>query len=135
MKQRLINVLKWILITFGVLFVLQALVVVGIILGIKGFNNADYTITKNTNKNLKQMQPIINFAENYRLKNGKYPKSIEGVKIKPDLYFKYETTNNDDCYSITTKNKKDNLTRQYQHCATNNANSNSSTESYVEFTN
>lgn len=135
MKQRLMNVLKWLLVAFGILFLIQLLIVIGVILGIKGFSNLDYSINKHSNKNLKPIQPIINYAQDYRLKHGKYPDTIEGIRIKPDLYFKYETSSNNACFSVTTKSKKDNLTRQYQRCSINSDNSNSSSESYVEYSN
>ena len=137
MKERLINVLKWLLITFGVLFLIQILIVIGFVLGLKGFWNNEFSYKNNYNKNLKEMKPIINYAENYKLKNGEYPEKIENVKIKPDLYFNYETSNNNECYTIKIKPKKadkKDLIKKYQHCSTSSENINSNTQSYIEYT-
>ncbi len=134
MKERLLNVLKWLLIALGAIFLIQLLVVAGVIVGVKNFSETNFNFASATNKNLKDMQPLINYVENYKAKNDKYPERIQNVKIKPNLYYKYELNKDGNCYTITTNSKKDNLTRQYQHCSTKEPNSKTSSESYVEFT-
>lgn len=132
MKERLFNVLKWFLIALGVLFLIQMLIMTGVFIGIRNFTEPNITSASN-NKNLKDMQPIINYVENYMEKNNKYPQSIQNVKIKPDLYFKYEVNKDGNCYTITTNSKKDTISKQYQHCSIQDGNSKSSSESYIEF--
>lgn len=135
MKERLINIIKWFLIILGVIFLIQILIVLGAVIGISKFANSDMNINKNTSLKLKQMQPVINYAQDYYNKNGKYPVEIDNVKLNKNLEYKYETSKDLNCYTITTKDKKSNTTKQYQHCSTKSENSNSSSESYVEYSN
>ena len=132
MKERLTNVIKWFLMILGGLFLLQLLIGFGIILGFAGFASADLDFL-NKDKKLKPVQPIIKYVEDYRQKNGKYPEKIEGIKLKKDLEYKYETTKDGNCYTITIKTKKDNLKKQYQYCMLDDENASSKSESYVEY--
>lgn len=132
MKKRLTNVIKWLLMVLGALFLLQLILVFGAILGITSFANADLDFL-NTDKKLKPIDPIIKYVEDYRQKNGKYPENIEGIKLKKNLEYKYETTKDRNCYTITIKSKKDNLKKQYQYCSLDSENSSSKSESYVEY--
>lgn len=132
MKERLTNVIKWALMALGVLFLLQLILAFGMILGITSFANADLDFL-NTDKKLKPVEPIIKYVEEYKKENGKYPDKIEGVKLKKNLEYKYETTKDGNCYTITIKSKKDNLKKQYQYCSLDDKNSSSKSESYVEY--
>ena len=133
MKERLINVIKWFLMILGVLFLMQLLVGFGIILGVVGFANADLDFL-NQDKKTKSIEPIIEYVEQYREQNGKYPSEVENIKLKKGLEYKYELTHDGNCYEITTKSKKDNLKRQYQYCIMDSQNASSKSESYVEYT-
>lgn len=132
MKERLINVIKVFLMILGGLFLLQLLIGFGVVLGLVGFANADLDFL-NTDKKIKPVEPIIKYAEDYRIKNGKYPEKIEGVKLRKNLEYKYETTKDGNCYTITIKSKKDNLKKQYQYCMLDNEKASSKSESYVEY--
>jgi len=133
MKERLINVIKWFFIILGVLFFVQLLLVLGAIVGINNFAKADFNVVGNQNQKIKEIQPIINYAENYRKENGKYPEKVENIKVKKNLNYKYEISKDGNCYTISTKTEKNNTTRQYQRCKVDSNNSASSTESYIEF--
>ena len=132
MKKRLTNVIKWLLMVLGALFLLQLILVFGAVLGITSFANADLNFI-NSDKKLKPVEPIIKYVEDYRTQNGKYPDKIQGVKLKKNLEYKYETTKDGNCYTITIKSKKDNLKKQYQYCSLDSENSSSKSESYVEY--
>ena len=132
MKERLTNVIKCFLMILGVLFLIQLILGIGAILGIVGFAHADLDFL-NTDKKLKPVQPIIKYVEDYRAQNGKYPEKVEGIKLKKNLEYKYETTKDGNCYTITIKSKKDNLKKQYQYCMLDGENSSSKSESYVEY--
>ncbi len=135
MKERFLNVIKWFFIVLGVLFLMQLLIVIGAFIGFSNFAKADINTFNNTNSKIKDIQPIINYVEDYRIKNGKYPEKVENIKTKKKLNYKYEISKDANCYTITTKKEKENLTSQYQHCQVTSENSNSSSESYVEFNN
>ena len=132
MKERLTNVIKWFLMILGALFLIQILLVVGAILGVVGFANADLDFL-NTDKKLKPAEPIIKYVEDYRTKNGKYPDKLEGIKLKKGLEYKYETTKDGNCYTITIKSKDENLKKQYQYCMLDSENASSKSESYIEY--
>jgi len=129
MKERFLNVLKWFFITLGILFLIQLLLLSGIFIGFHSIKDSDINI-KPVNANLKEIQPIVDYAEKYRLENNKYPDKVD-IKIKKGEY-KYEASNNFDCYKITYTNKKTQKT--YNCCTINNENSNSKTESFSEIT-
>lgn len=132
MKERLINVLKIFLMVLGGLFLIQFLIGLGIIFGLVGFANMDFGYDY-SDKKLKPIQPIIDYVDNYYEENGKYPNKLGDVKLKKDLDYKYELTNDGSCYSITVKSKKENSTKQYQYCSIDKDNSTSRSESYVEY--
>lgn len=132
MKKRLTNVIKWLLMILGILFLLQLILVFGAVLGITSFANADLDFL-NTDKKLKPVEPIIKYVEEYKAQNGKYPTNIEGIKLKKNLEYKYEINKDANCYTITIKSKKDNLKKQYQYCSLDSENSSSKSESYVEY--
>lgn len=146
MKERLLKVLKWFFIILGIIFFIQILIVLFISIGfaattkISSISFKDLSSSKN---NLKQIQPIINYAEDYYLKNNKYPDKIdETIKVKKNLNYKYEVSKNNVCYTITVypEDVKDRHTlvaekiKQYQHCKSNSSGASSSSESYVEYT-
>ncbi len=139
MKERCLNVLKWFFIILGIIFFIQILLAILLFISFSlqtkiNFNKAgDFSSSKN---NLKQIQPIINYAEDYQAKNNKYPDKIEdSVKVNKKLDYKYENSKNGNCYTITVNSSKDNKTKQYQHCKISSDNSSSSSESYVELSN
>lgn len=134
MKERLINVLKWFLMILGVIFLIQFLIGLGIIFGLVGFANADLDFI-NTDKRLKPIQPIIDYVEEYKEENGKYPDKLGDIKLKKDLDYKYEVTKDGNCYTITVKSKKENMTKQYQYCSMDKDSATSRSESYVEYSN
>lgn len=132
MKERLAKVIKWFLMILGGLFLIQLLLVLAVINGFIAFSKADLNFI-NTNKKIKPIEPIVKYVEDYRLKNGKYPEKIEGVKLKKDIDYKYDVSNNGNCYSIVINSKKDNSKKHYQYCQLNSQNSSSKSESYVEY--
>ena len=139
MKERFLNVLKWFFIILGIIFFIQILLAVLFFICFSmqtkiNFNKiGDFSPSKN---NFKQIQPVINYVEDYQAKNNKYPDKIENdFKINKKLDYKYESSKNGNCYTITVNSSKDNKTKQYQHCKVSSDNSSSSSESYVEFSN
>ncbi len=135
MKERFLNVLKWFFIILGVLFLMQILLVAGAFIGLSSFAKADINTIGSKSPKIKDIQPIINYVEDYQMQNGRYPEKVEKVKVKKGLDYKYEISKNANCYTITTKKEKENLTSQYQHCKVSSENSNSSSESYIEYNN
>ncbi len=138
MKERFLKVLKIFLMVLGGIFLIQLLLLIGAIAGIIGFAKADFNfmdLDMDENKNLKPVMPIIEYVENYRKENGIYPKNIEKVKMKKNLnlYYNYETSDNDNCYTITIKSKNDKAIKKYQNCAVDSENSSSKSRSYVEY--
>ncbi len=133
MKERLLNVIKWILITLGVLFLLQILFVVGAVIGASNFAKTDTNIVNSSKNKLKQIQSVIDYVEDYKNKNGKYPQTIQNVKVKNNVYYDYSTSDDFNCYTIKTKTKKDNMVQQYQHCSFKSEGSSSNSESYSEY--
>ncbi|MBQ8848346.1 MAG: hypothetical protein IJ003_05315 [Candidatus Gastranaerophilales bacterium] len=135
MKERLINVLKIIFIIFGVLFFVILLFSFMAFLGITKLADMNFNIVGNTKNKLKDIQPIISYVENYKEKNNVYPKELGEIKIKKNLEYKYEINKDANCYTITLKPKKANITQQYQRCLVKTNNSNSTSESFIEFSN
>lgn len=135
MKERLLNIFKIIFIILGIIFfiilVLSFLATLGIA-QLFSFNNN--FVGNNANK-LKEIQPIINYAQNYFDENKQYPKELGEIKIKKDIDYRYETNPDNTCYVIVIKPKKVNKTQQYQRCTIKTNNANSISESYVEFSN
>ncbi len=134
MKEKIFEVIKWVLIALGIIFLIQILIIIGAFIGISRLSKMTFDIP-NADKIQKELRPIVDYAESYRDKNGKYPQNIENVKIKKDIDYKYEASKDFTCYTITAKTKKNSSTKQYQHCRQNSDNSQSSSESYVEFSN
>lgn len=138
MKEKIIKTAKIVLIVFGVLFLIQILLFVIVLISINSlsrFDNLqkiDFSSKQFSNKP-KEMTPIIDYVEDYQIKNNKYPEKLEGVKIKKNLDYKYETSKDGNCYSITI-NKKGRV-QEYQHCKSNSNDSSSTSESYVEYSN
>ena len=132
MKKRLFNVLKIFLMILGALFLVQLLIILGAVIGFTSFANADFAVVKQDVK-LKTIQPVIDYVEDYRSKNGKYPSKVENVKVKKDLEYKYEVAKDFNCYTITVKSQKENLIKKYQHCFVEGENSSSNSQSYVEY--
>ena len=131
MKQRLLNIGKWFLISLGVLFLIQLLLLSGIIIG---FNSMDKTIEpKFSNNQPKEIEPIIRYAQDYKDKYGKYPNTLEGLKLKKGLDFEYKTSDDFNCFDVVVKSKKS--TKQYKRCDIKEENINSRSESYNEFNN
>ncbi len=129
MKERFLNFLKWFFIVLGILFAIQLLLLSGIFIGFNSIKEPDLKI-KTNNANLKELQPIIDYAEKYRQENNKYPDSID-IKLKKGEY-KYSTKNNSNCYEIQFNYK--NKEKNYGCCTMNSENSNSKSESYSEIT-
>ena len=76
MKEKLFKALKIILIIFGILFLIQILFFGLIILGLFSAGSAmtfnfNFDKAQNSTKP-KEMLPIINYVEDYQLKNNKY---------------------------------------------------------------
>ncbi len=134
MKERFLTVLKWFFIVLGIIFFIQLLLILGAFIGIITFANSTFKMPENINK-MKDIKPIINYVQDYQKENGKYPETIENIKLKKDLTYKYEPSKDFNCYTVTLKSKKENLTKQYQQCMVKTDNSTSSSESYVEFSN
>ena len=127
MKERFLNFIKWFFIILGILFLIQLLILSGIFIGFSTIKEPDVKVE---NVNLKEIQPIVDYADKYRKENNKYPENVD-VKIKKGEY-KYSTSNNSNCYQITYTHK--NTTKEYSCCMTSSENSNSKSESYSEVT-
>ena len=132
MKAKLFNVLKWFFIILGVLFLSLIVLSFTFVAGIANISNIK---APTFDTKLKEIMPIVEYVENYFEENNKYPDKIENVKIKKDITYKYETSNNNTCYTIKAKLKKEKLTKEYQHCSINSKNGVSNSESYIEFNN
>ena len=132
MKTRLLNVVKWILITLGVIFLFQILLFAIIVAASKNFTKITVK-SSSTKDRLEQIQPVIDYVEDYKNKNGKYPQTIQNVKINSNVYYDYSTFQDSDCYKIKTKTKNDNVVKEFQRCSQNSKNSKSHFESYSEY--
>ena len=131
MKERLLNVVKVFLIILGVLFLIQMLLIIGAIIGLVNFSNIDFENSPKVNFQAKEMQPVIKYVEEYKNENGVFPKDISNLKLKKGLEYKYEPSKDGNCYTI--KINKDKQTKQYQRCLIQGENSNSTSESFVEY--
>ena len=134
MKERLSNVLKWFLMLFGVLFIIQLLILFGAVLGLVSLANADFSFMpdKTNNSKLKRIQPVIDFAQSYKDQNGVYPQNVDGVKVKKGTDYKYEVSEDQNCFTIT-EGGKNNVLKQYQRCSSDTAHTTSISENYVEY--
>ena len=132
MKDRLINVLKWFFIAMGVLFFATILLFIAIVIFANTFKIESVPEIKQSKFNLKEMKKIVDYAENYKDKNGKYPEKVEDIKLNKNLEYKYTTSNDFDCYNIELKNTKSNSTKQYQHCRIKKDGLSSNSESFSE---
>ena len=135
MKEKLFKAVKIVLIIFGIIFLIQILLLGLIVLGIISLGsvktfNFNFDKIQNATKP-KEILPIVNYVEDYQLKNKKYPEKLENVKVKDGLNYKYEVTKDGNCYSIKIEEKSTN--KQYQHCKTASDNATSTSESYVEY--
>ena len=111
MKERINKIIKWFFIALGIIFFIQILVVATIYFVVKKFETIDINkLTPDIGKP-KEFSKIINYAQDYYNKNGKYPENIDNIKKKKDLIYKYETTKDSKCYSITIKSEKNKITK------------------------
>ena len=141
MKEKVLKALKVVLIIFGVLFLIQILIFLFMMIGIFSLSSAktfdfNTSFDKDINKlqsssKPKEIQPIVDYVEDYQAKNKKYPEKLENVKVKDKLDYKYEVTKDGNCYTVTVKEK--NTTKQYQRCKISSDNSSSTSESYAEY--
>ena len=127
MNKKFLNVVKWIFIILGVLFLLQIILFTFVIAGINSFSKVKTTFDNKP----KEMMPIINYALKFKKEHGMFPKGLEGVKLKKDLKYNYEITNDQNCFRIVVEDKK--TVKQYQYCTVDTNNSNASSESYSEY--
>jgi len=122
MRERFINILKYIFISFGVLFVLQILIAT--ILAIQTVN-----IWKFENKtiSLSDSKPIIDKLNLQFEENKKFPQSLENFKTKKHITFEYKPNQDLSCYTLIVKNSKKNTTQEINECKiyTNNGTSHS----------
>ena len=137
MRERFLNVLKWAFIIMGILFFIQIIILVPFFMVFSPFPKMDDGMSINfkpSEKGLKQIEPIINFLDDYQAKNNKYPDSIDkDIKANKNLNYTYEVSKDKNCYLITVNIKKNSHVRQYKYCKYGNKGSMSSSESYVEF--
>lgn len=134
MKDRFLNVLKWFFIALGVLFFAQIVFFVAIIIFANTFRIDKVSDIKIEPQkyNIKEMEKIIDYAQNYKAENGKFPKVVEDIKLNKNLEYKYSTSNNDDCYKIELKNTKTKATKQYEYCSTQKDGLTSTSENFIE---
>ena len=133
MKERVLNVLKWILIVFGIIFLIQVLLVLGALIGLAGFANFDFKDHAKMG-DIKHAENIIEYLDEYNEENGKYPENIENVKKDKKYDFDYKTSSNENCYTLTIKAKKgDSKIKQLNKCLIKSDGSLSTSQSYVEF--
>ena len=101
MKEKVLKVLKIVFIIFGILFLIQILIFAIMMIGAFSFANAktpdfnfvDFDFDKvSVSTKPKEMLPVINYVEDYQIKNKKYPENVENIKLKRNLDYKYETT-------------------------------------------
>lgn len=132
MEKRLLNVLKWFFISLGVLFFALIILIAALIFMANMFTIDTIPNIKPAKTNLKELQKIIDYAEDYKEQNGVYPQNIENIKENKNIKLDYSTYNNSNCYKIDFKNSKTNTTKQYQHCNIKKEGSTSTSESYSE---
>jgi len=135
MREKLNRALKIILMIFGVIFLIQILLFIIVTFSVFGFHSLktpDFNV--NTDKitsitKPKEIQSVINYIEEYKLENKKYPDEIDK---KVDLKgYKYELSEDRNCYTLTFK--KDAQIKKYQHCSNLSNNFSSASDSYVEY--
>jgi len=141
MKEKLINIIKWLFIILGIVYLIQLLIAFSTFLAIKNaFNYKNFNNTTSFSKEIKkpkEFAQIIDYANSYFEENNKFPETIENIesiKLKKDLDYKYETNKDSTCYTITIKSQKNNIVKQYQACKNKDKNSNFNTQSYIEYT-
>ena len=131
MKERFLNFLKWFFIILGVLFFIMLLLLSGIFIGFNSVKEPNFNDIKLENANLKEIQPVIDYAEKYRSENNKYPSEVS-IKLKKGEY-KYSVKNDSNCFEVEYNYKK--IQKNYGCCKMNSENSNSKEESYSQITN
>ena len=134
MQERLLKVIKLFFISLGVIFLVILLLSFVAFFSLSKLPYEHNTLSNNAAK-LKQIQPIIDYVEDYQNKNGKYPKALGEIKINKKIEYKYETSNDSNCYTITSSSKKHNSTQKYQRCLIKTDNYTSFSENYSEFSN
>ena len=134
MKERFLNILKWFFIALGVLIFAQIVFFVMIIIFANTFriDKVSDIKLKPQKYNLKQMEKIIEYAQNYRDENGKFPKTIQDIKMNKNFEYNYSTSHDYDCYKIELKNTKTNATKQYEYCSIQKDGLTSTSENFIE---
>lgn len=132
MKERLINVLKWFFIALGILFFALIILIVCLIIIANTYKIGTVADIKPAKPNLKEIQSVINFVEEYKKENGIYPDKAENIKQEKNTQLNYSTYNDSNCYKIEFKNSKTKTTKQYQHCIIEKDGSISNSENYSE---
>ncbi len=131
MKDRMLNFLKWFFIVLGILFLFQILILLGVFISFNSLTKINFKPIeiKQSNIQTKEIQPIIEYVENYRKENNKYPDSVD-IQIKKGEY-NYKTTENSNCYEINYqyKNKKEN----FGACTMNSNNSSAISKVYSSY--
>ena len=133
MKQRLLNVLKWFFIVLGVFYLIQVIFVSGALVGLIGLTKIDFNKFENISKK-NSLNSVINYIEDYKIKNNAYPKNLEGAKLNKKSAYNYELSKEGNCYTIK-ETTKDNVVKEYRRCSSNSSNSSMNTQSYIEYKN
>ena len=105
------------------------LILSGIFICFNSVKEPDIKINE-PNIKLKEIQPVLDFAEKYRAENNKYPDSVD-IKLKRGEY-KYKATDNSNCFEIEYTYK--NTQKNYGCCKLNTKDSNSKSETYSQIT-
>mgnify|MGYP001031299348 CR=1 FL=1 len=130
MNERFINLIKWIVIAVVALCIINTIVITAIVLWTNGFFDSLFEPNKK-----KDIQPIIDYIEGYRLKNKVYPKELIDIKLQDDSNVDYYVSKDSNCYTLNVKNKKHTIKKQYKHCAIEGKNSFQETKNYIEYRN
>lgn len=131
MKERLINVIKWFFIVLGVFYLIQVIFVSGAIVGLIGLAKIDLNKLENIS-NKHSLNSIVSYIEDYKTKNNTYPQNLEGVKLNKKYTYNYELSKEGNCYTIS-ETGKNNIVREYRRCSSSTSNSNTNTQSYIEY--
>ena len=146
MKDRFLQVLKWFFIVLGVIFFFQILLILGAIIGITGFANYDIKPFE-TKSNIKPFENLVKYLDDYKQANGQYPEDIKDIDDSVVLKeindnknydFEYNTSDDENCYKIIAKPKeksrnKNLTTKEYGRCSSKSSETNSQSESYIEY--
>ena len=130
MKERFITVLKYIFISFGILFVAQ--IIIATILTVQTANIWKF---ENKTTNFADSKPIIEKLNAQFEENKKYPQNLNDFKTKKHITFEYKPNQDFSCYTLIVKNSKRRTTQEINECRVHANNNTSHTQSFKIYNN